>query len=187
MLAAGFLSLALVGPIASLLQWVIVGARSERTSGATALDGAGLGQAVVNTVAVSAAAAVLTVLVVLPVAYLTSRYRSRVGPVASATVVAGFALPGIVIGLAFVFWVLNTSVLAGLYQTLPLLILAYVIHFGAQSMRASSVAVTAGPGPAGGRGPHARRRPDPPPAHRRGADHGPRDSWPRAGWCCSRP
>ncbi len=49
------------------------------------------------------------------------------------------------IGLAFVFWVLNTAVLAGLYQTLPLLILAYVVHFGAQSMRASSVAVTAVP------------------------------------------
>ena len=141
----GFLMLALVGPVASLLQWVIVGARSERSSGATALDGSGLGQAVVNTVAVSTAAAVLTVLVVLPIAYLTSRYRSRVGPAASATVVSGFALPGIVIGLAFVFWVLNTAVLAGLYQTLPLLILAYVIHFGAQSMRASSVAVTAVP------------------------------------------
>ncbi len=145
LVVGGFLSLALVGPVASLLQWVIVGARSERTTGATALDGAGLGQAVVNTVAVSAVAAVLTVLIVLPVAYLTSRYRSRIGSVASATVVAGFALPGIVIGLAFVFWVLNTNVLAGLYQTLPLLVLAYVIHFGAQSMRASSVAVTAVP------------------------------------------
>lgn len=145
LLVGGLLSLALVGPVASLLQWVIVGARSERTSGATALDSAGLGEAVLNTVAVSCAAALLTVLVVLPVAYLTTRYRSRVGPAASAFVVSGFALPGIVIGLAFVFWVLNTNVLAGLYQTLPLLVLAYIIHFGALSMRASSVAVNSVP------------------------------------------
>ena len=37
------------------------------------------------------------------------------------------------------------AVVAGLYQTLPLLVLAYVIHFGAQSLRASQVAVQALP------------------------------------------
>ena len=145
LLVGGFLAVALVGPVASLLQWVVLGLRSERTRGATALDLAGLGEAVVNTVIVSCVAAVLTVAIVLPVAYLTTRYRSRVGAVASSFVVAGFALPGIVIALAFVFWVLNTALLAGLYQTLPLLILAYLIHFGAQAMRASSVSVNAVP------------------------------------------
>lgn len=56
-------------------------------------------------------------------------------------VVAGFALPGIAIALAMVFWALNVPGADRFYQTLPLLIVAYVIHFGAQAQRASQVAV----------------------------------------------
>jgi iron(III) transport system permease protein len=63
--------------------------------------------------------------------------------VANAFVIGGFALPGLVTALALVFWVLSNDVLAGLYQTFPLLILAYVVHFGAQGSRASQVAVGA--------------------------------------------
>jgi predicted amidohydrolase YtcJ len=56
-------------------------------------------------------------------------------------VVAGFALPGLVIALSLVNWTLRSPILDRLYQTLPLLIFAYVVHFGAQAMRASQVAV----------------------------------------------
>jgi iron(III) transport system permease protein len=61
--------------------------------------------------------------------------------VTNAVVVGGFALPGLVIALALVFWVLGADFVSALYQTLPVLIFAYVIHFGAQAMRASQVAV----------------------------------------------
>lgn len=85
--------------------------------------------------------AAVAVAVVLPLAFVTTRYRSRVGGVANTFVVSGFAIPGLVVALALVFWVLNTPVLSSLYQTLPVLIFAYVVHFGAQSMRAAQVAV----------------------------------------------
>ena len=140
-----FFLVALVGPAASLLHWLIRGLSSERSRGATAVDVDGLWSAVVNTVWVSIAAAVVTVAVVLPVAYLNARYRSRTGTAANVLVVSGFALPGVVIGLAFVFWVLSTDLFVSFYQTLPLLVLAYVIHFGAQATGASGVAVGAIP------------------------------------------
>jgi iron(III) transport system permease protein len=137
-----FFSIALLGPAASLGFWVVRGARSSRQGGATALDSEGLGRAIINTVGVSVAAALVTVIVVLPIAYLTGRYRSRIGDATHALVVSGFALPGIVVALAFVFWVLRTPMLGGLYQTIPLLILSYVVRFGSQATRAASTAVT---------------------------------------------
>jgi iron(III) transport system permease protein len=75
-------------------------------------------------------------------AYLTVRHRTRVGGVVNTLVVGGFALPGLVIALALVFWVLGTPIVGGLYQSYPLLVFAYVVHFGAQAMRASQVAVS---------------------------------------------
>ncbi len=107
---------------------------------------AGLAEPAFNTAAVSTVAAAVAVAVVLPVAYLTTRHRSRVGDAANALVVGGYALPGIAIALALVFWTLNTPVLEQLYQTLPVLVGAYVLHFGAQAMRASQIAVGGVPG-----------------------------------------
>ena len=109
------------------------------------LDGQEVGELVVNTMAVSVVAAVAAVVLVLPVAYLSARHRSSAGGVANALVVAGFALPGLVIALSITYWVLQAPGGAGLYQTFPVLIVAYVVHFGAQAMRAGQVAVAAVP------------------------------------------
>jgi iron(III) transport system permease protein len=57
----------------------------------------------------------------------------------------GFALPGLVVGLAMITWALEFNSAIGLYQTLPLLLLAYVLNQGAQALRASQVAVAAVP------------------------------------------
>jgi iron(III) transport system permease protein len=138
-----FIGFVIVGPVASLANWTIRGVASTRTSGSLAVSGDSLAPAIVNTVIVSLVAAVVTVAVVLPIAYATVRRRSRSADVANAFVIGGFALPGLVTALALVFWVLSNDVLAGLYQTFPLLILAYVVHFGAQGSRASQVAVGA--------------------------------------------
>ena len=142
-----FYSLAIAGPVASLAHWTIRGASATRSSGSLALSADGLFGAITNTVFVSAVAAVVTVVVVLPIAYLSTRHTTRLGGAAHGLVVAGFALPGLVTALAIVFWVLSTDVLVGLYQTLPLLILAYVIHFGAQASGAARVAVNTIPRP----------------------------------------
>ena len=137
-----FLGNALVGPIAALGYWAGRGLlAAENTSGALAADLGDLMVPAVNTSLISVATAAVAVVVVLPLAYLTARYRTRFGGVANTVVVGGFALPGLVIALALVFWALSAPGGAVFYQTLPLLVFAYVVHFGAQSMRAAQVAV----------------------------------------------
>jgi iron(III) transport system permease protein len=138
--------LALVAPLAVLVHWAVRGL-THPGSGTVELrtDLAELGAPAFNTVTVSVVAALVAVALVLPVAYLTSRYRSRWGATANAFVVGGFALPGLVIALALVFWVLSATGVGFLYQTIPLLVFAYVLHFGAQAMRASQVAVSTVP------------------------------------------
>jgi iron(III) transport system permease protein len=143
--AAVIVGLGLVVPVSVLVFWAVRGIVSGSGSVELTTDLGSLGTPAFNTVAVSVVAAVCAVALVLPVAYLTSRYRSRWGGVTNAVVVGGFALPGLVIALALVFWVLGSDFASSLYQTIPLLIFAYVVHFGAQSMRASQVAVAAVP------------------------------------------
>ena len=58
---------------------------------------------------------------------------------------AGFALPGLVIALAMVFWSRQLPEAWGLYQSFPMLVVAYVVHLGAQALRAAQVAVGAVP------------------------------------------
>ncbi|MDQ3148261.1 MAG: ABC transporter permease subunit, partial [Actinomycetota bacterium] len=98
--------------------------------------------AVIRTSGVSVLAAVAAVAVVLPVAVLTERHRGRLAEVPNALVIGGFALPGIVIAFALGRLALALPEALGfLYQSLPLLVLAYVVHFGAQALRAGQVAV----------------------------------------------
>ena len=64
---------------------------------------------------------------------------------AVVAVVAGYAVPGLVIALGLVFWALRAPGAGFLYQTMPLLILGYVVHFGSQAMGTSEVAVAGVP------------------------------------------
>jgi iron(III) transport system permease protein len=145
-LVVAFIGNALIAPVLALGWWAWRGlSNADDASARLGEDLADLVAPAVNTAVVSVISAVVAVAVVLPVAYLTTRYRSRPGAVANAFVVGGFALPGISVALAMVFWSLNAPVLGALYQTIPLLIFSYVVHFGAQSMRASQVAVGAMP------------------------------------------
>ncbi len=149
-LAAGglglFFLLALVGPVVSLADWVLQGIRSGRTRGALAISTDGLWGAIGSTVMVSLAAAALTVIVVLPISYLSARHRGKLSSITSAAVVVGFALPGIVLGLAMVWWFSRNDLLNPFYQTLPLLLLGYMVRFGAQASLTSEAAVAAVPG-----------------------------------------
>ena len=146
-LVAGTTLFALLAPLAVLLFWAVRGVLRGDTSGAVfAADLGGLAGPALNTAGVSVAAAALAVLVVLPVAYLTVRRRGWAADVANALIVGGFALPGLVVALALVFWAIPAgSPLGPLYQTRSLLVLAYVVHFGAQALRTSQVALAAMP------------------------------------------
>ncbi len=137
----GVVTVGLVAPVAVLGYWALRALQGERVGRELADSVGSLAVPAANTALSSITAAVVAALLVLPVAYLTSRHRTRLGGVTNAVVVSGFALPGLVVALSLVFWTLNAPGAAGLYQTLPVLIFAYVVHFGAQSMRAAQVAV----------------------------------------------
>jgi iron(III) transport system permease protein len=132
-------AIALVAPVTVLGLWAWRGLRGDGAR--DRVDFEGVWQPALNTAGIAVVTSVVAIVVVLPVAYLTVRHRSKVGGVANAFVVSGFALPGLVIALAIVFWVLQAPLAGGLYQTFPLLVFAYVVHFGAQSMRSSQIAV----------------------------------------------
>lgn len=118
-----------------------------------------------NSVYVAGAAALLAALGALPVAYLSARYDSRAGSLFERTTYVGYAVPGIVIGLALVFFGANYGSLevagleVGVYQTVPILVFAYVVRFMPQAVgstrssvlqvnpRLSEAARTLGEGP----------------------------------------
>jgi iron(III) transport system permease protein len=95
--------------------------------GASRADPAAVLDAALNTLAVAALAAVAVVVLALPVALLAVRHRGRLSQVATSAAYAGHALPGVVVGLALVFFGIRFA--RPLYQELPLLVLAYVVLF----------------------------------------------------------
>jgi iron(III) transport system permease protein len=143
---AALVFVALVVPVLALGQWAWRGVAGH--AGPLAELGrqlADLRGPTWTTAWLSVVAGFLAVVVVLPVALLVTRYRSPTGAVANVAVVGGFAVPGLVIALSLAFWSLNVPPFDRLYQTVPLLVVAYVIHFGAQAMRAAEVAIAAVP------------------------------------------
>ena len=90
---------ALIAPIAVLMQWTSRGLGGSTTAGGPGVSLSELWTPLVNTASISVIAAIVTVVAVLPIAYLTVRYRSRIGGTVNAVVVGGFALPGLVIAL----------------------------------------------------------------------------------------
>ena len=95
-----------------------------------ALDFASLISATSSTIVVSAAGAILALVVAIPLALLTLT-GSRVGRVAEWGILIVHALPGIIMGLALVSFGAQFSFI---YQTIGLLALAYAILFLARSV-----------------------------------------------------
>ena len=139
----GVVGLALVTPVAVCIWWTFRGVVRGDTPAAEFWASLGdLARPALNTSVAAVAAALTAVILVAPVAYLALRRPGRLGSTASAIVLGGFALPGLSIALSLVYFTLSgVSWLSGIYQTLPLLVLAYVIHFGAQALNVATVAV----------------------------------------------
>ncbi|WP_435358212.1 ABC transporter permease [Haloarchaeobius sp. DFWS5] len=85
-----------------------------------------------NSVTLSVAAAAVATLAGLPVAYLSAKYDTTPGELFERLSYVGYAAPGIVVGFAFVY--LTTRTLPSFYQTLPVLVFAYVVRFLPQSV-----------------------------------------------------
>jgi iron(III) transport system permease protein len=139
----GVVGLSLVTPVAVCIWWTFRGVVRGDTPAAEFWASLGdLARPALNTSVAAVAAALTAVILVAPVAYLAVRRPGRLGSTASAIVLGGFALPGLSIALSLVYFTLSgVSWLSGIYQTLPLLVLAYVIHFGAQALNVATVAV----------------------------------------------
>ncbi|MBW3602537.1 MAG: ABC transporter permease subunit [Actinobacteria bacterium] len=138
---------ALLAPLTVLAYWagrgIVLG---EQRASSVLADPAQLLAPLAGSATAGVLAALAATVLVLPVAYLVARHRGRAPAVSNALVVSGFALPGLVIALACAFFALRgPAVAAWLYQSLPLLLLAYVVHFGAQSLRAAQVGIAAVP------------------------------------------
>lgn len=142
----GLVGLGLLAPVGVMAFWAVRGVlRGASRAGALVTDLGALVGPALNTAQVSVAAALVAVVVVLPVARLTARYRARASGVANALVLVGFALPGLAIALAVTFWSRQLPVLDDLGGGYVLLIGAYVVHFGAQALRTAEVAVASIP------------------------------------------
>ncbi|MDQ5852183.1 MAG: iron ABC transporter permease [Chloroflexota bacterium] len=85
-----------------------------------------------NSVYSSALAAALAVLAALPGAVLAVRFRSRLSTLLEGIAYTGYALPGIVIALALVRFASQYT--PAIYQTLALMIFAYVLRFLPQAL-----------------------------------------------------
>lgn len=131
-LCAAITCLGLLLPAAILLYWLGRGLLSGETLGV-------LGQATWGALSASAAGASVTVMAALPVAILAVRHPGRLSAMLERLTYAAYALPGIAVALALIFFGITFA--RGLYQTYAMLILAYLILFLPQAFGALRTAL----------------------------------------------
>ncbi|HHC07611.1 MAG TPA: iron ABC transporter permease [Actinobacteria bacterium] len=139
----GVVAVALAAPIAVFVAWVLRGSATVGAGFGGLGDGLGfLLRPTANSAIAAVVAGATATLVTLPVAYAAARGGGWAANAAAALVTHVFALPGLVVALAVVFWAIRApGPLGYLYQTFPLLVLGYVLHFGAQAMRTTQAAL----------------------------------------------
>jgi len=119
LVALSLLGLAGAGlPILSLIGWSL----NQR-----AFDLLRLGELVVSSLLVALAAGVIIGIFALAISVWNLRFESRLSGVVDLTVWTAHALPAVVVALALVFF--GANLLPGVYQTIWLLLLAYLILF----------------------------------------------------------
>jgi iron(III) transport system permease protein len=88
--------------------------------------------AALNSIYASGLAALAAIIFALPVAILSVRFPSKITAIIERCTYIGFGLPGIVVALALVFF--GANYLPFLYQTLPMLVFAYLVLFLPQTV-----------------------------------------------------
>ncbi|SFO20300.1 iron(III) transport system permease protein [Pseudonocardia ammonioxydans] len=125
-------ALTLVGPPAVLVGRIVA-------AGGIDVDWARLASAAWSTLLLAGAAGLLAVLLALPVGVLAARHRSRGAAAVESIAYLGQGLPGVVVGLALVFF--SLAVLPGLYQTAAVLVFAYAVLLLPKALGATRSAV----------------------------------------------
>lgn len=85
-----------------------------------------------NSIYLALLAALVASILAIPVGYFSAISSSRIGRLAERGTYVGFAVPGIVVGLALVFF--GSHYLPLIYRTVPLLVFAYVVRFLPQAV-----------------------------------------------------
>ncbi|MGF7186903.1 iron(III) transport system permease protein [Desulfitispora alkaliphila] len=120
-------------PISVLIYWskigITMGALDERFFGF-----------VLNSLKVSGLAALLCMLFAMPIIYLKSRYPSVISRGIDRLSYAGYALPGVIVALGFVF-IFNNHI-PMLYGTFYMVALAFVVRFLPQAMQAGDASLS---------------------------------------------
>ncbi|MDS0292677.1 ABC transporter permease [Halogeometricum luteum] len=123
-------------PVGILAMW-LVRSGPGYSGGGLAFDAA----FAANSVYAAALTAGVTVLFALPVAYYAGRSDSPFAALVERATYLGYAMPGVVLGLALVFfssqWLRDAVAPAAaqlVYQSLPLLVFAYVVRFLPQAV-----------------------------------------------------
>ncbi len=122
---AAIVALFLVLPAGVLGYWLVRGIANERELGIPWSEA-------LHSVEASGMAAGIAVLAALPIAYLALRYPSATSLTLERLSYAGNALPGLVIALSLVFFAARYA--SPVYQTLALLVFAYVVRFFPQAL-----------------------------------------------------
>ncbi|MDF1499611.1 MAG: iron ABC transporter permease [Anaerolineales bacterium] len=133
----GIVTISLIIPLSVLLYWLVRGLIAGETLQP-------LWQATGNSVFASAITAIVALLAAIPAVVLSVRRAGRWNQLPERLTYTAYALPGIVVALALVFFGANFA--PALYQTLLMLILAYLILFLPQavgSLQASLLQVPA--------------------------------------------
>ncbi len=107
-------------PVAVLLEWFVRGT-------IRGLEGTAILMPLWNSLQASALAAIATIILALPVAFVTARYRTWISGLFEKAAYIGFGLPGVVVALSLVFFAVNFALFA--YQTMLLLVFAYAVLF----------------------------------------------------------
>lgn len=123
-------SLGLVLPLGVTLFWLVRGLTVSGLSEIASLQQ--VMQLAWHSIWVAGLAAVVATICALPVAILAVRFPSRITTAIERCSYIGFGLPGIVVALSLVSW--GANYLPWMYQTLPMLVFAYLVLFIPQSV-----------------------------------------------------
>ncbi len=124
-LSFGVIALALLLPAGVLVFWLLRGIQAGQSISP-------IWEALRNSLLAAFLSGGVTVLAALPIVVGSVRYPDRLGRIFERIAYAGFALPGVVIALALVFF--GARYAPSIYQTLPILIFAYTILFLPQAI-----------------------------------------------------
>ncbi|MBN8581268.1 MAG: iron ABC transporter permease [Anaerolineae bacterium] len=140
LLVFGVVSASLLLPVGVLLVWSIQAFLDPETMAMLFHTGSqGFGTYVWNSLWSSSAAAVIAVILSLPVGLLAVRYPNRLSAFISRVCQVGYAIPGVVIALSLVLLV--NRFLPFLYATPFIVVIAYILRHMPQAVRASESAL----------------------------------------------